>query len=94
MWHARSEGDVTCIACGTEVPRSNAREYDRFGDRWGKRDRDFEHLCKSCYRECCHQPRQGLEADLVRADAGDADRAAFLANYYDVVTDDAPRERE
>jgi hypothetical protein len=95
MWRSRSEGDVTCIACGADVARSSAREYDRYGDRWGKRDRDFEFLCKPCYRECCHQPRAGLEADLVAAEAGTADQREFLAQYHEVVTDETPgKERE
>jgi hypothetical protein len=95
MWRSRSDGDVTCIACGTEVPRSKAREYDRYGDRWGKRDRDFEFLCKPCYRECCHQPRKRLEDDLVRADAGTGDQQEFLARYHDVITSENPdRGRE
>jgi len=95
MWRSRSNGDVTCIACGTEVARSDAREYDRYGDRWGKRDRDFEFLCKPCYRECCHQPREGLEDVLVDAGAGQTEQADFLSRYHDIVTDsDAGRERE
>jgi hypothetical protein len=95
MWRSRSEGDVTCIACGTDVARSSAREYDRYGDRWGKRDRDFEFLCKPCYRECCHQPREGLEDDLVEAEAGTADQREFLTKYHEVVADGTPgRERE
>ncbi len=87
MWRARSNGDVTCIACGDEVPRSNAREYDRYGDRWGKRDREFEYLCKPCHRECCHQPRQGLEETLTDAGAGETERETFLAAYHGLVGD-------
>ena len=92
MWRSRSEGDVTCIACGTEVKRSKAREYDRYGDRWGSRDREFEFLCKPCYRECCHQPRNGLEETLTRAGAGETDDNSFLARYHDAVTDGAEDE--
>ncbi len=95
MWRSRSNGDVTCIACGTELSRSEAREYDRYGDRWGKRDHDFEFLCKPCYRECCHQPRDGLEDNLVSADAGHGDQIEFLTRYHDVVTDETTgKERE
>lgn len=86
MLGAPSE-EVTCIACGTTLSRSSAREYDKHGDRWGARDRSFEYLCKPCYQDCCHQPRGELEADLVRADAGHADDEAFLANYYEAVSD-------
>ncbi len=88
MWRSRSSTEVTCIACGTEVARSEAREYDRYGDRWGRRDREFEYLCKPCHRECCHQPRKGLEETLTRAGAGETDRKSFLANFHEVVADD------
>lgn len=95
MWRSGSNSDVTCIACGAEIPRSDAREYDKEGDRWGERDRDFEFLCKPCYQDYCHQPRRGLEDDLVRAGAGHADQAEFLAAYHEVVTgDSAEQERE
>jgi hypothetical protein len=85
MWRSRSSTEVTCIACGTELARSDAREYDRYGDRWGRRDRDFEYLCKPCYRECCHQPRDGLEETLARAGAGETDRDTFLTQFHDAV---------
>ncbi len=93
MWHSGSSSDVTCIACGEEVSRSQAREYDKHGDRWDRREKDFEFLCKPCYRECCHQPRDGLEAALVRADAGQTDQSTFLSRYHDAV-DDAGEEPE
>ena len=88
MWRSRSGATVTCIACGAEVSRSQAREYDKYGDRWERRDKEFEYLCKPCDRECCHQPRNGLESTLVQADAGRADRKAFLTNYHDLVIDE------
>ncbi|WP_340098903.1 DUF7562 family protein [Salinibaculum salinum] len=99
MWRSRSDGDVTCIACGDEVPRSKAREYDRYGDRWGSRDREFEYLCKPCHRECCHQPRKGLEETLIKADAGHVSRDTFVAQFHDIVSDgaadsDSQQERE
>jgi len=87
MWRSRSSGEVTCIACGTDVARSEAREYDRYGDRWGKRDREFEYLCKPCHRECCHQPRKSLEETLTRAGAGETDRDTFLAQFHEAVAD-------
>jgi hypothetical protein len=93
MWRSASDSSVTCIACDEEVPRSQAREYDKHGDRWERRDKQFEFLCKSCYRECCHQPREGLESILVRAEAGRADRETFLAQYHEAV-DDAGEEPE
>lgn len=93
MWHSGSDSDVTCIACGEEVTRSQAREYDKHGDRWDRREKDFEFLCKPCYRECCHQPREGLEATLVDADAGRTDRTTFLSRYHEAV-DDSGEEPE
>ena len=82
MWCSGSDRtEVTCIACGESVPRSKAREYDKDGDRWERRGKEFEHLCKACYGEYCHQPRQGLEATLVEAGAGDTDRETFLEAY-------------
>jgi len=92
MWQSGSEG-VTCIACGETLPRSQAREYDKHGDRWERRDKDFEFLCKPCYRECCHQPRDGLEEALVQAEAGGTDRETFLAQFRDIAGGEEP-ERE
>jgi hypothetical protein len=76
MWRSRSNRgrrSVVCIACGTSVSRSDAREYDKEGDRWDRYGKEFEHLCKGCYRELCHQPREGLESLLVDIEA-DGDR--------------------
>ena len=88
------DDEVTCIACGAEVSRSAAREYDRYGDRWNRDDRQFEYLCKPCHREYCHQPRDGLEETLVRAGAGTTDRASFLRRYDALAREDdsAPRD--
>ncbi|WP_299331103.1 DUF7562 family protein [Haloplanus sp.] len=91
MWRSGSDGDgdgetVVCIACGTSLCRSDAREYDKEGDRWSRRGKEFEHLCKSCYRNLCHQPRDELEALLVDV-AGDEglSQGAFLERYYGAV---------
>ncbi len=49
MWRRqsdRSEQTVVCIACGNSLLREAAREYDKEGDRWNRRDREFEYLCK------------------------------------------------
>jgi len=78
---------VICIACGETVPRDDAREYDKYGDRWTREGKEFEFLCKPCYRDCCHQPRDGLEATLSRAGAGETDRSSFLRRYREHVTD-------
>lgn len=68
MWRSRNNRDgttVVCIACGTSLPRSEAREYDKEGNRWERHDKSFEHLCKECYRGLCHQPRDELEGLLL-----------------------------
>ena len=83
-----STREVVCIACGGTVSRSDAREYDKYGDRWTREGKEFEFLCKPCYRECCHQPRDGLEATLCTVGAGETDLATFLARYRDRVTDE------
>jgi hypothetical protein len=87
MFGSRRDGDasVTCIACGSDLPREDAREYDKHGDRWDRADKSFEYLCKPCYRDLCHQPRDELESLLVDVGAGDADREAFLAGYCGAV---------
>ena len=83
MFGDGDEGSVTCIACGTELPRSAAREYDKAGDRWDREEKPFEYLCKPCDRDRCHQPRQGLEAALVASGAGECERSEFLARLCD-----------
>ena len=86
MWGSRRDrGDdtVTCIACGENVVRSDAREYDKFGNRWERADKEFEYLCKPCDRRCCHQPRQGLEDLLEEAGAGTLSQKEFLVQFRD-----------
>jgi hypothetical protein len=86
MWRSRDSGqgrEVTCIACGDSVPRSKAREYDKHGDRWDRRDKEFEYLCKPCDRARCHQPRDGLEARLTDAEAGARTQSEFLRAFLD-----------
>ncbi|WP_336336754.1 DUF7562 family protein [Haloarcula brevis] len=83
---------VTCIACGESVPRSEAREYDKHGDRWDRRDKEFEHLCKACFAELCQQPRDGLETTLDAAGAGEADRATFLERFRELSETEAREE--
>ena len=91
MWGSRRrrKASVTCIACGESVVRSAAREYDKLGNRWERTDKEFEHLCKGCYRDLCHQPRGELEALLVEARAGSArdTQEAFLKRYAELVED-------
>ncbi|EMA46372.1 hypothetical protein C448_06313 [Halococcus morrhuae DSM 1307] len=69
--------------------RSEAREYDKHGDRWERRNKAFEHLCKACYRDLCHQPRDELEALLVeiQTELGSCSQETFLAHYEELVED-------
>jgi len=86
MFGSRNGDEVTCVACGTSLARSEAREYDKEGDRWSRRGKEFEHLCKSCHRELCHQPRDELEALLVDIEREGVDgQAEFLARYRELV---------
>ena len=91
MWRSGSNSGsdpVACVACGTEVSRDDAREYDTHGDRWERNGKAFEYLCKPCFRRECHQPRDELEALLVDLDAGEGvDDEEFLAAYVDAVED-------
>jgi hypothetical protein len=90
MWGSRrdrSQKTVTCIACGETVDRSGAREYDKHGDRYDRRGKDFEYRCKPCDRDACHQPRGDLEATLVEAGAGETDQKTFLRQYTELVED-------
>jgi ribosomal protein S27E len=91
MWRRRDPTEVTCIACGEEVPRSSAREYDKHGDRWTREDKQFEHLCKACYQELCHQPRGGLEDRLAHIDTAGSSREQFVERYVELV--EAERDR-
>lgn len=91
MWRKRDQGSVTCIACGEEVPRSAAREYDKEGDRWTRENKEFEHLCKPCYQDLCHQPRGDLEAVLAEIDTAESSRERFIQHYVDLV--EAERDR-
>ncbi len=95
MWRSGGADDaVTCIACGAEIDREDAREYDKYGDRWDRRDKAFEFLCKPCHRDCCHQPRAGLEALLADAGAGERDQGTFLAHYAALVRERSELEEQ
>ncbi len=98
MWGPRNKGQqtVTCTACGTAVGKSDAREYDKYGDRWDRKGKTFEHLCKECYRGLCHQPRGELEGLLVEIDAGEHPQEDFLSWYCALVEEryGSPEERE
>ncbi|MXR42500.1 hypothetical protein GRX01_14280 [Halobaculum sp. WSA2] len=86
MWGSRRDRDrsaVVCIACGESLSREDAREYDKQGDRWNRRDKEFEYLCKECYRDLSHQPRDDLEALLVdvEAAAGGDSQETYVEAY-------------
>ncbi len=88
MWPSRTRTEaVTCLACGSEVPRNKAREYDKYGDRWDREDKSFEHLCKSCHSDLCHHSRDELEDLLIELDAGEVTQEAFLWGYLRTVED-------
>ncbi len=87
-WHADSDETVCCIACGTDVPRTDAREYDKHGNRFEREDKQFEFLCKPCHKEYSHQPRNELEATLVEAGAGTTDDTTFLKRYVAIVREE------
>ena len=87
VWKGRSDEQVTCIACGDTVTRENAREYDKYGDRWSRDGKDFEYFCKPCHRDSCHQNRNRLEELLVTAEAGETDRETFLKQFCELTCD-------
>ncbi|WP_101295383.1 DUF7562 family protein [Halegenticoccus soli] len=98
MWRPRTNRDrktVVCIACGTSVLRSEAREYDKEGNRWDRYGKEFEHLCKACYRDLCHQPRDGLESMLLEIEQDGTSQEEFLARYLGAVEEryDSAEER-
>lgn len=76
---------VTCPACGDEIDRREAREYDKDGDRWERRGKRFEYLCRPCHEGLTHQPRGDLEATLVEINAGKCDRETFLRRYQEAI---------
>jgi hypothetical protein len=88
MWRSRKNRDrrtVTCIACGDSLLREDAREYDKEGNRWNRRDKEFEYLCTDCDDELCHQPRDGLESLVCSIEADGLSREEFLDRYGDAV---------
>ena len=102
MWRSRTnrgQKTVVCIACGTSILRGEAREYDKEGDRWNRRDKEFAHLCKECYRGLCHQPRAELESLLVDIETDGLRRTEVLTRYVEAgeerygSTEETERER-
>jgi len=92
-WH-RGDSTVTCIACGASVARSDAREYDKYGDRWSREDKSFEFLCTACDQARCHSPRDGLEDRLIEAATGAECPETFVARYLAIAGKDAPGASE
>lgn len=91
MWRSQTDTDrasVDCIACGSSVLRSAAREYDKEGDRWSRHGKEFEHLCKDCHDELCHQSRTGLESLLLSIESTDLSQEAFLTRYFAAVKEE------
>jgi len=87
MWGSRSSrgNSVDCIACGETLRRDDAREYDKEGDRWDRKGKDFEYLCKECHTSLCHQPRDELEDLLVDIEADGLSETEFLNRYCEAV---------
>ncbi|ELZ58621.1 hypothetical protein C467_05302 [Halorubrum hochstenium ATCC 700873] len=79
---------MVCIACGDSVLREDAREYDKEGDRWNRRDKEFEYLCADCDDDLSHQPRDGLESLICSIEADGLTTEEFLGRYVDAVTGD------
>ena len=97
MWGSRRDREseiIVCIACGSSLRRAEAREYDKEGDRWERRGKEFEHLCKSCYRDLCHQPRDELEELLVDIEETGLERQEFIARYVGAVEERYGSRRE
>ena len=90
----RASEQVTCIGCGESVEKDDTFEYDKYGDIWSRKGKEFEYFCKPCYRECCHQNRDGLEAMLVAADAGETDRETFLRQFCELLADGAKADEK
>ena len=80
-----SPGERRSPELAAQVARTSDRECDKHGDRRTREQKEFEHFCKPCYRELCHQPRQGLEALLEDIDTADSSREQFLERYVEMV---------
>jgi len=85
-----ADGDLHHV--GDSVLREDAREYDKEGDRWNRRDKEFEYLCTDCDNEICHQPRDGLESLITSIESDGLSREEFLDRYADAV-DNADESR-
>ena len=68
--------------------REDAREYDKEGNRWDRRDKEFEYLCTDCDDDICHQPRDGLESLILSFESDGLSQEEFLGRYADAVMED------
>jgi len=75
------EGTVTCPACGRQLDRENAREYDKYGDRFDRRGKSFEYFCTDCHDELSLQGREGLEETLIEIGAGKEHDEEFFRRF-------------
>lgn len=93
MWRSDENREI-CPACGDSVVRSAAREYDKTGDPWTRRDKSFEYFCSSCHDALCHHNRDILESLLVEINAGSCSNDEFFDRYYHAVAErsDPPGE--
>jgi hypothetical protein len=87
MFGRNASETVTCIACGETFDEDDTFEYDKHGDQWSRAGKQFEYICKPCYRDYCHQNRDGLEETLVAAGAGRTDRETFLRQFCELLED-------
>jgi hypothetical protein len=94
MWSWPDRSTITCIACGESLDRDEAREYDKHGDRWDRREKEFEYVCKPCDRELCHQPRDGLESVLVEIESKSGTPQQFIDAYYTATKRGADRTKD
>lgn len=80
---------VTCIACGETLPRTDAREYDKHGDRWARDGKEFEFLCKPCFRGITKHSRDGLEEVLDEVAEPEMSQEEFVAAFIDATRETA-----
>lgn len=83
---------VTCIACGETLPRTDAREYDKHGDRWARDGKEFEYLCKPCFRGITKHSRDGLEDALEAVAEPSMTQEEFVTAFVDATRETAERD--
>lgn len=86
------DNDVTCIACGAAQPRSDAREYDKHGDRWTRDGKEFEYLCKPCFRELTKHSRDGLEDALESLAGSGLSQEEFVEAFVEALHETPERD--